>query len=343
MLKNISLGIYYPGNSLLHRLQARTKLLVLLWLVVFLVIANHREWHFAPYIVVGMLIIAATALSGISFAHMWQRLWLLVLLAFLGSIANIFFPSANDQALYAIGPFSISYMLLHGGILVYSILLALFILFLLLPIPVSRNFRQQRWLRYTRTPLVLLTLAALAILWFTRSASSSSFPVGPLLITRDGVWLEMTFFVVFLLLYALSLLLTMTTTPIALTEGLTILLTPLRWLRLPVDDFALMTLIALRFIPTLIEEIEQLTKAQTARGADLTRGTLRERVQSLAALFVPFIQGTLRRAGELATALEARGYQVDGHQTFLHEKPFGMVDYLVMGSVVLVTIGALFL
>jgi energy-coupling factor transport system permease protein len=162
-------------------------------------------------------------------------------------------------------------------------------------------------------------------------------------ITYEGVWLEMSFFVVFLLLYALSLLLTMTTTPIALVEGMTILMTPLRWLRLPVDDFALMTLIALRFIPTLVDEIGQLTKAQTARGSNLSQGTLRQRLQSLAALFVPFIQGTLRRASELATALEARGYQFDGHQTSLHEKSFGLVDYVVMGTVAIVTVAALLL
>jgi energy-coupling factor transport system permease protein len=153
----------------------------------------------------------------------------------------------------------------------------------------------------------------------------------------------MSFFVVFLLLYAFSLLLTMTTTPIALVEAMTILMTPLRWLKLPVDDFALMTLIALRFIPTLVDEISQLTKAQTARGSNLTHGTLRQRFQSLAALFVPFIQGTLRRASELATALEARGYQFDGQQTLLHEKSFGMVDYLAMGTIVIVTVAALLL
>ena len=153
----------------------------------------------------------------------------------------------------------------------------------------------------------------------------------------------MTAFVVLLVLYACSLLLTMTTTPVALIEGLTMLLLPLRRLRLPVDDFALMTLLALRFFPTLIEEAEQLTKAQAARGADLASGTVRERLQSLATLFVPLMQGVLRRAADLATALEARGYEVEGRQTMLHETAFGKVDYVVLGMVVLVTVGALML
>src|SRR6266566_3813895 len=214
MIKNISLGVYYPGDSLLHRLQARTKLLVLLWLFVFLTIANHREWHFAPYILVGLLVIAATGLSGVSFRHMWQRMWLLV----------------------------------HGIILIFSFLLTLCMPLLFLPILPLRHLRKHRWLRRVSLLLVLIELIALVFYWFTRDAAiNSTLLVGPVDITHDGVWLEMSFFVVFLVLYAFSLLLTMTTTPIALVEGMTILLTPLRWLRLPVDDFALMTLIALRF------------------------------------------------------------------------------------------------
>ena len=110
---------------------------------------------------------------------------------------------------------------------------------------------------------------------------------------------------------------------------------------LPVDDFALMLLIALRFIPTLIKEVELLIKAQTSRGADYTHGSVRERLQSLVALFVPFISSTLRRASELAAALDARGYQVQGRPTLLHDTALGVADYLVMIAVALITIGVL--
>ena len=91
-----------------------------------------------------------------------------------------------------------------------------------------------------------------------------------------------------------------------------------------------MTLIALRFIPTLFEEIEQLIKAQAARGASFSAGSPRERVRSVMALFVAFLRNTLRRASDLAIALEARGYQVDGRQTRLYEKRFTSADYLVL-------------
>jgi energy-coupling factor transport system permease protein len=139
------------------------------------------------------------------------------------------------------------------------------------------------------------------------------------------------------------MLLTISTTPVALIEGLALLLGPLRRLRLPVDEFALMTLLALRFIPTLTEEVELLIKAQTARGADFTHGTLGQRAQSLAALLVPLLRGAQRRAAELATALDARGYTVAGEQTMLHEGALAMADYLTIGVVVLVTVAGLLL
>ena len=81
MLKNISLGMYYPGKSLLHRLQARTKLLIILWLVVVLLIANQRVWHFAPYGVLVLILVSGIAASGISPWLIWQRMWLLTVLA----------------------------------------------------------------------------------------------------------------------------------------------------------------------------------------------------------------------------------------------------------------------
>jgi energy-coupling factor transport system permease protein len=173
--------------------------------------------------------------------------------------------------------------------------------------------------------------------------NASTFTIGPILISDTGTWLLMSVFSVFLILYALSLLLTMTTTPVALIDGLTLLLAPLRRLGLPIDEFALMTLLALRFIPTLTDEAEQLIKAQVARGADFSGGTLRELLQSLTMLLVPLMRGALRRAAELATALEARGYEVDGQRTLLHETVFGPPDYAMMGVIAAVTIGALLL
>ncbi len=344
MLNNISFGVYFPGNSILHRLQARTKLLLLCWFALFVTIANHRTWHFAPYIVLVIFVVASTVLAGISLRQMWERMRLLILLSLLAAIPTIFSHNDSSQPLYTISPVHVSYMLVRWAIVIYGVVLTVYILLSLLPLPALRNLLQRPRVKRMRLPLVLLTLLALALLWFTRNMPlNSTFPVGPFVITDTGVWALLSLFTVFLALFAFSVILTTTTAPIALVEGLTILLTPLRWLRLPVDEFALMALISLRFFPTLFEELDQLFKAQASRGADYAHGSMRERFQSLLALFMPMMQGVLRRAADLSTALEARGYEVEGRSTFLHETSFKRIDYTVLTIVGLVTVGALLL
>jgi energy-coupling factor transport system permease protein len=188
----------------------------------------------------------------------------------------------------------------------------------------------------------VLLVIALLIFWFVRNVPASTMlPIGPYVITYGGVWSLVTFVVVLPVLYTFSILLTMTTSPVALIEGLTLLLAPLRTFRLPVDDFALMALLALRFIPTLLEEVEQLIKAQAARGADLAHGTLRERIESLVMLFVPLLRGTLRRASELAIALDARGYESEGKQTLLHETRLKRIDYVTLAALLILVAGSI--
>src|SRR5579859_866233 len=343
MFQNIPLGTYFPGKSLLHRLRARTKLLLMLWLSIFFTIANQNFWDFTPHIVAVLLLLAGIACSGISPGVIWRRMRWLALLALIGLIPNVlFFGNLGTRLLRTLGPWPLPHPLVRGILAGYCILFALFIVFSLLPLPLARAIRRQRWFKRIRVVLIVLAIGAALLWWLTRHhAASSMLPIGPIILTYDGIWAEVTIFVVFLTLFACSILLTMTTSPIALIEGLTRLLAPLRWLRLPVDDFALMLLIALRFIPTLIEEIELLIKAQTSRGADYTHGSIRERLQSLVALFVPFISSTLRRASELATALDARGYETQGRPTLLHDTALEAADYLVMGVVALITIGVL--
>ena len=344
MFKNISLGIYYPGDTLMHRLQARTKLLIMFTFVVCIVIANQNELDFVPYIAAVLLLFIGIALAGISPRFMWQRMRILVILALIGAIPAIFYPDSENRSLATLGPLPFSYGLLRTILLSYIVIVTIYLLIFLLPLPPFQTFRQRRWFRRPRILLIILAILAVFIfLAIRKTSSTNTFPIGPLHITPDGVWILTSVLLVFLLLYAFSLLLTMTTSPIALIEGMTMLLSPLRRLNLPVDDFALMTLIALRFIPTLIEEAEQLIKAQTARGASFTHGKLSERISSITALFIPFLQGTFRRASDLATALEARGYEVDGQQTPLHEKSFGVIDFVVFGTVVIVMVGTLVL
>ncbi len=344
MFNNISFGVYYPGNSILHRLQARTKLLLLCWFAVFITIANHHTWHFTPYIVLVIFVLASTALAGISFQQMWGRMKLLLLLSLLAAIPTIFSHNEHSRPLHTFGPLQIPLTTVRWTIVTYGILLTAYILLSLFPLPAARTIAQRSGIKRMRVPLILLTLAVLALLWLTRNYPlGHTFPIGPFVITDTGTWALLSLFTVFLCLYAFSVILTTTTTPIALVEGLSILLTPLRWLRLPVDEFALMALISLRFFPTLFEELDQLFKAQVSRGADYAHGSLRERFQSLLALFMPMMQDVLRRAADLSVALEARGYQVEGKSTYLHETSLKALDYIMLIVVGMVTVGALLL
>src|SRR5574337_1057061 len=131
MLSNIALGIYYPGNSLLHRLQARTKLLALLWIV--LVIANHRHWHFAPYIAIMLLLCLGVAVSGVSPRQFWRRIWLLTLLAVIGALPVLLWPEAGGKRIYTLGPFPAFNAILPWLGLVYLVLLAGYLLLCALP------------------------------------------------------------------------------------------------------------------------------------------------------------------------------------------------------------------
>jgi energy-coupling factor transport system permease protein len=266
MFEQLALGVYYPGESLLHRLRARTKLIALFWLAGFTTAANQRSWQIAPYILLIALALLTAALSGVGLGNVWRRIRLLALLTILGMVPVVLLAEGDDAPLYALGP---------------------------------------------------------------------------LIVTTESVWLGIRLVIVLLSLYTLTLLLTMTTTPVALVEGLALLLRPLRRLRLPIDEFALMTLLALRFIPTLGVEIETLVKAQLARGADFAHGTPRQRADSLTALIVPAFQAVWRRADALGAALDARGYAIASDQTMLYEGPFGRADYLTLGMLVLVSIGVL--
>lgn len=166
--------------------------------------------------------------------------------------------------------------------------------------------------------------------------------LGPIIVTYDGIWFIMAFGSIFLLLYLGSILLSLTTTPVALAEGMVLLLRPFRRLGLPVDEFGLMTLVSLRFIPVLVQEAEQLVRAQMSRGADFTSGSLRSRIRGVGSLLVPLVQGALRRAENLSAALEARGYGIAGEATLLHEGHLRFFDWLVLIGVPLLTTFALF-
>lgn len=140
---------------------------------------------------------------------------------------------------------------------------------------------------------------------------------------------------VIILIVGSSILLTYTTSPISLTDGLESLLSPLKAVKLPVHTFAMMMSIALRFIPTLVEETEKIMNAQKSRGADFTTGSLAQRAKALIPLLVPLFVSSFKRAEELATAMECRCYRGDKNRTKLVKLEYRGLDFVFMGVFVL--------
>ena len=227
MLKDITLGQFFPGNTILHRLDARSKILA----VTVFIVAIFMAKSYVSY----ALLIAVTG----------------------GMIALSRIPLKN---------------FLHG----------------LKPV------------------VIILVFTAVLNMFFT--PGQELFHVWKIVVTREG--LERAVFMVLriMILIAGTFLLTYTTPPIALTDGLERLFKPLKKLHVPVHEMAMMMSMALRFIPTLIEETDKIMSAQRARGADFETGGLIRRAKALLPLLVPLFVSAFRRADELAVAMESRCY-----------------------------------
>ncbi len=276
MLDNLPVGSYIPHDSVIHRLRARTKLLLLCWLALSFFIANHKMFHYGVFGLAFALLLLTLLLSGANPGYIWRRLRLLILL------------------------------------------LAMSLPFLLI------------W----TTGVTWRTFGPL-----TFAFDGVRIPI-EVVVTYDGLWFSVSTTCIFLLLYLGTLALSLSTTPVALAEAIVLLLRPFRRLGLPADEFGLMTLLSLRFVPTLVQETNQLIKAQVSRGADFTTGSLSARIRGIVTLVVPLTEGALRRAGGLATALEARGYGVTGEATPLHEGRLRILDWALLISIPLLTIAA---
>jgi energy-coupling factor transport system permease protein len=147
-------------------------------------------------------------------------------------------------------------------------------------------------------------------------------------VTAEGVRQAVFISLRLILLVAGTSLLTLTTSPIALTDGLERLLKPLKRIRFPAHELAMMMTIALRFIPTLLEETERIRKAQMARGADFETGGLLARARAMVPLLVPLFVSAFRRADELAMAMESRCYHGGEGRTRMHELHYARRDLL---------------
>ena len=159
------------------------------------------------------------------------------------------------------------------------------------------------------------------------------FKWGILTITREGVSLAIFMVLRLFFLVLGTSLLTLTTSPIALTDGFEYLLSPLKRVGVPAHELAMMMTIALRFVPTLLEETDKIIKAQTARGADFESGNIVRRAKAMIPILIPLFISAFRRADDLAVAMECRCYRGGEKRTRLRELKMGRLD--VMGWIVI--------
>ena len=251
MLKDITLGQYFPGNSLAHRLDPRTKLLLTVLYVVMLFCA---KW-FASYGLVVLLLAVGVKVSGVA-------------------------PRALVRGLKPI--------------------------------------------------LFIICFTAVLNLFYTPGEALASFWI--FTITKEGIVTAFFMVLRITMLIMGTFLLTYTTSPIALTDGLETLLGPLKRVKVPVHELSMIMSIALRFIPTLIEETDKIMSAQKARGADFESGNLLQRARALVPILVPLFISAFRRADELAVAMECRCYHGGEGRTKLHVLRYQLRDYLVLAA-----------
>ena len=247
MLKDITLGQYFPGNTVAHKLDPRTKIILVIVYIVALFQAN--GW--IGYAVVTAVTAACMALSKIKPTQMFKGI---------------------------------------------------------------------------KPMLVIIVLTAALNIFYTQGT-----PVRPgWIITWEGIARAVQMVLRIVLLISGTFLLTYTTSPIALTDGLELLMNPLKKLKVPVHEMTIMMSMALRFIPTLISETDKIMSAQKARGADFETGSLVQRAKALLPILVPLFVSAFKRADELAVAMESRCYHGGEGRTRMKQLRLERRDYIAL-------------
>ncbi len=254
MLKDITVGQYYPVNSFIHKLDAKTKLIGTFIFMISLFIVN----KFFVYSLVLLLLLSVIKLSNIPFSFIMKGLKPLKFIIIFTFIINMFFLPGEE-------------------------------------------------------------------IW--------SF--GFLSITKEGLNQAIFMAIRLVLLIVGTSMLTLTTSPMELTDGIEGLLNPLRKIGFPVHELAMMMTIALRFIPTLLEETDKIMKAQMSRGADFESKNLVNRVKNLVPLLIPLFINAFRRADELSMAMEARCYRGGINRTKMKQSIITKNDYISLSILVI--------
>ena len=248
MIRDITIGQYYPADSPIHKIDARVKIVITLLYILSLFIIE----SFIGYAFVIASLAVIIKMSKVPFKFMVKGLKSLIFIIVFTAIINLFVTKGE-------------------------------------------------------TPL---------------------FTVWRFTVTLEGVYFAIKMCLRIVLLIIGSSILTLTTTPIKLTDGIESLLKPLSKVGVPAHDIAMMMTIALRFIPTLLDETDKIIKAQQARGADFDTGNLVNKAKALVPILVPLFISAFRRADELAMAMEARCYAGGGHRTRINVMKITSIDYV---------------
>ena len=263
MLKDITLGQFFPGDTPIHKLDPRTKLLCVILYIVALFNAKGPLTYGIMIAVLAVCILV----SRVEWRALTRGLKPVYFIVAFTAIMNMFFTSG--------------------------------------------------------TPV--------ADVWLLRH------------ITWEGIISAVQMVLRIVMLIMGTFLLTYTTSPISLTDALEHLLSPLKKLKMPIHELAMMMSIALRFIPTLIEETDKIMSAQKARGADFESGNIFQRAKALVPILVPLFISAFRRADELATAMECRCYHGGEGRTALHVLRYKTADYLALVAFLAFTVGIIVL
>jgi energy-coupling factor transport system permease protein len=262
VFSNITLGQYFPGNSPVHRLDPRTKILLAAAYITIIFLIKSLLGYAAAFI----FIVLGALLSGIQVKYLLKGLKPIMYIIVFTLVINVLFTSGKT------------------------------------------NYFQWRFISISEEGVALGVFMALRL--------------------------------VFLILGTQVMLLT--TSPLALTDGIEQLLNPLKKIKLPVHELAMMMTIALRFIPTLLEETDKIMKAQASRGADFESGSIVRRARNMVPLLVPLFVSAFRRADELAMAMEARCYRGGHGRTRMKVLKFELID-LWAGLIMLLLSGLIVL
>ncbi len=187
-------------------------------------------------------------------------------------------------------------------------------------------------------PIIFIAIFTFILHLFFTPGGELLFKIGFLTVYEDGLVTGLFMVVRILLLILFTSLLTLTTSPIELTDAIEYLLKPFQKVGVPAHELAMMMTIALRFIPTLMEEADKIMKAQQARGADFESGSLLRKAKSLIPLLIPLFISAFRRADDLALAMEARCYRGGENRTRMNQLKYRVHDFIAFGLIIIFTV-----